>query len=158
MDWSIFLNLSSVIGYICNPERLTDHWSRLEFLNNELKNCTAVCFQVDKSVYIPLLIAAGGGGRGYNGHSESSMELMDHGFSVPGLNGMSGAAGEATSEMPSLDFLVWIYILSMPIIDSFLLISMPQSMPHSINSSRSGKKKRKKIWLYRWSTLFPVDR
>ncbi|KAF4084330.1 hypothetical protein AMELA_G00127450 [Ameiurus melas] len=50
-------------------------------------------FKVEKAVYIPLLIAAGGGGRGYNGHSESSMELMDHGFSVPGLNGMSGAAG-----------------------------------------------------------------
>lgn len=67
------------------------------YLSNALKNCTAVCFQVEKGVYIPLIIAAGGGGRGYNGHSESLMELVDHDFSVPGLNGMSGAAGEDTS-------------------------------------------------------------
>lgn len=66
---------------------------------------------MEKDTYIPLLIAAGGGGRGYNGHSESSMEIVDHDLSVPGLNGMSGAAGEATAEMPLLDFWVWIYIL-----------------------------------------------
>lgn len=63
-------------------------------MNYELRNHMAVCFQVVKGVYIPLLIAAGGGGRGYNGHSESLMELVDHDISVPGLNGMSGASGE----------------------------------------------------------------
>lgn len=57
-----------------------------------------------KGTYIPLLIAAGGGGRGYNGQSESLIESVDD-FSVPGLNGMSGAAGKATSEMPLLDIL-----------------------------------------------------
>ncbi|KAI5618794.1 ALK tyrosine kinase receptor [Silurus asotus] len=50
-------------------------------------------FKAEKGVYIPLLVAAGGGGRGYNGQSESSTELVDHDLSVPGLNGMSGAAG-----------------------------------------------------------------
>ncbi|GAA6092138.1 ALK tyrosine kinase receptor [Tachysurus ichikawai] len=50
-------------------------------------------FKVEKGVYIPLLIAAGGGGRGYNGNSEGLMELVDHDLSIPGLNGMSGAAG-----------------------------------------------------------------
>ncbi|KAF7704683.1 ALK tyrosine kinase receptor isoform X1 [Silurus meridionalis] len=50
-------------------------------------------FKAEKGVHIPLLVAAGGGGRGYNGQSESSTELVDHDLSVPGLNGMSGAAG-----------------------------------------------------------------
>lgn len=61
---------------------------------------------MQKESYIPLLIAAGGGGRGYNGHTESSMETVDHDLSVPGLNGMSGAAGEATAQMLFLDFRV----------------------------------------------------
>lgn len=75
------------------------------FWGNELKNCIAVCLQVEKGVYIPLLIAAGGGGRGYNGNSEGLMELVDHDLSIPGLNGMSGAAGKSTSTNAIIRFL-----------------------------------------------------
>lgn len=49
--------------------------------------------QVDKGVYIPLIIAAGGGGRGYSSQSETQLEQMDYDPSQPGRNGKSSAAG-----------------------------------------------------------------
>ena len=49
--------------------------------------------QVDKGVYIPLIIAAGGGGRGYSSPVETQMEQMDYDLSQPGRNGKSNAAG-----------------------------------------------------------------
>lgn len=56
---------------------------------------------MQKQSYIPLLIAAGGRGRGRDsgdhGNTESSTEALDHDLSVPGLNGMSGAAGKTTA-------------------------------------------------------------
>uniref|UniRef100_A0A8B9L2G4 Tyrosine-protein kinase receptor n=1 Tax=Astyanax mexicanus TaxID=7994 RepID=A0A8B9L2G4_ASTMX len=50
-------------------------------------------FKVENGVYVPLLIAAGGGGRGYSSHSENQEEDVEHDPSVPGRNGISGAAG-----------------------------------------------------------------
>ncbi|XP_044021897.1 ALK tyrosine kinase receptor isoform X3 [Siniperca chuatsi] len=50
-------------------------------------------FKVDKGVYIPLIIAAGGGGRGYSSQSETQLEQMDYDPSQPGRNGKSNAAG-----------------------------------------------------------------
>lgn len=44
-------------------------------------------------VHIPLLIAAGGGGRGYSSQSETPEEVMDRDPSIPGRNGKSGTAG-----------------------------------------------------------------
>ncbi len=49
--------------------------------------------QVDKGVYIPIIIAAGGGGRGYSSQSETQLEQMDYDLSQPGRNGKSNAAG-----------------------------------------------------------------
>ncbi|XP_029972923.1 ALK tyrosine kinase receptor isoform X2 [Salarias fasciatus] len=50
-------------------------------------------FKVDKGVYTPLIIAAGGGGRGYSSQSENQLEQMDYDPSQPGRNGKSNAAG-----------------------------------------------------------------
>ncbi|XP_036398162.1 ALK tyrosine kinase receptor [Megalops cyprinoides] len=50
-------------------------------------------FKMEKGVYVPLLIAAGGGGRGYSSQSESQIEILDRNPLVPGRNGKSGAAG-----------------------------------------------------------------
>ncbi|KAK2826374.1 hypothetical protein Q5P01_020588 [Channa striata] len=50
-------------------------------------------FKVEKDVYIPLIIAAGGGGRGYSSQSETQLEQMDYDPSQPGRNGKSNAAG-----------------------------------------------------------------
>nr|XP_057947022.1 ALK tyrosine kinase receptor isoform X1 [Doryrhamphus excisus] len=50
-------------------------------------------FKVEKGLQVPLIIAAGGGGRGYSSHSESQLEQMDYDLSQPGRNGKSNAAG-----------------------------------------------------------------
>ncbi|RVE56968.1 hypothetical protein OJAV_G00211530 [Oryzias javanicus] len=50
-------------------------------------------FKVDREVYIPLIIAAGGGGRGYNSQSETQLEQMDYDPNQLGRNGKSHAAG-----------------------------------------------------------------
>nr|XP_020477641.1 ALK tyrosine kinase receptor-like [Monopterus albus] len=50
-------------------------------------------FKVDKGVYIPLIIAAGGGGRGYSSQSQTQLEQMDYDPTQPGRNGKSYAAG-----------------------------------------------------------------
>ncbi|XP_041827228.1 ALK tyrosine kinase receptor isoform X2 [Melanotaenia boesemani] len=50
-------------------------------------------FKVDREVYIPLIIAAGGGGRGYSSQSETQLEQMDYDPAQPGRNGKSQAAG-----------------------------------------------------------------
>ncbi|KAK0132562.1 ALK tyrosine kinase receptor [Merluccius polli] len=50
-------------------------------------------FKVDRDVYTPLIIAAGGGGRAYSSQSESQMEQIDYDPSQPGRNGKSNAAG-----------------------------------------------------------------
>ncbi|XP_033991228.1 ALK tyrosine kinase receptor [Trematomus bernacchii] len=50
-------------------------------------------FKVVKDVFIPLIIAAGGGGRGYSSLSEMQLEQMDYDPSQPGRNGKSSAAG-----------------------------------------------------------------
>ncbi|KAF4102525.1 hypothetical protein G5714_017325 [Onychostoma macrolepis] len=50
-------------------------------------------FKVVNGVHVPLLIAAGGGGRGYSSQSETLEEVMDRDPSIPGRNGKSGAAG-----------------------------------------------------------------
>ncbi|KAM3595297.1 uncharacterized protein V6R79_021199 [Siganus canaliculatus] len=50
-------------------------------------------FKMDKSGYIPLIIAAGGGGRGYSSQSETQLEQMDYDPGRPGRNGKSHAAG-----------------------------------------------------------------
>ncbi|KAG7511008.1 ALK tyrosine kinase receptor [Solea senegalensis] len=50
-------------------------------------------FKVNKDVYTPLIIAAGGGGRGYSSQSGSQLEQMDYDPSQPGRNGKSSAAG-----------------------------------------------------------------
>lgn len=55
--------------------------------------------QVDKGLYKPLIIAAGGGGRGYSSQSESQMEHMDYDPSQPGRNGKSHAAGRVHTAM-----------------------------------------------------------
>lgn len=44
-------------------------------------------------MYIPLIIAAGGGGRGYSSQAETQLEQMDYELSQPGRNGKSYAAG-----------------------------------------------------------------
>lgn len=49
--------------------------------------------QVDKNVYSPLIIAAGGGGRGYSSRLETQLEQMDYYPSQLGRNGKSYAAG-----------------------------------------------------------------
>ncbi|XP_028294863.1 ALK tyrosine kinase receptor [Gouania willdenowi] len=50
-------------------------------------------FKVNRGVYVPLIIAAGGGGRGYSSQSETQLEQMDYDLSQPGRNGKSNAAG-----------------------------------------------------------------
>nr|DBA27344.1 TPA: hypothetical protein GDO54_011503 [Pyxicephalus adspersus] len=50
-------------------------------------------FKVENGKYIPLLIAAGGGGRGYKAKPNIQPERLESNFTVPGLNGKSGAAG-----------------------------------------------------------------
>ncbi|XP_061751711.1 ALK tyrosine kinase receptor [Nerophis ophidion] len=50
-------------------------------------------FKVDNGLHVPLIIAAGGGGRGYSSRSESQLEQMDYELSQPGRNGKSHAAG-----------------------------------------------------------------
>lgn len=49
--------------------------------------------QVDTEVYVPLIVAAGGGGRGYSSQSPTQMEQMDYEPSHLGRNGKSQAAG-----------------------------------------------------------------
>ncbi|KPP61845.1 hypothetical protein Z043_120012 [Scleropages formosus] len=56
-------------------------------------------FKMLKGVPVPLLIAAGGGGRGYSSKSERQEEIMDRDPSVPGRNGRSGAADPRLSEI-----------------------------------------------------------
>lgn len=48
-------------------------------------------YQVDKNLYTPLIIAAGGGGRGYSSRSGSQLEQMD--YDQLGRNGKSHGAG-----------------------------------------------------------------
>lgn len=48
---------------------------------------------MDKGVNIPLIIAAGGGGRGYSSQSEMQQEQMDDDLGQLGRNGKSYAAG-----------------------------------------------------------------
>ncbi|XP_056152315.1 ALK tyrosine kinase receptor [Lampris incognitus] len=50
-------------------------------------------FKVDKDVCTPLIIAAGGGGRGYSSRSETLHERLDDDPNLPGRNGKSHAAG-----------------------------------------------------------------
>ncbi|XP_023208277.1 ALK tyrosine kinase receptor isoform X2 [Xiphophorus maculatus] len=50
-------------------------------------------FKVDRGVYIPLIVAAGGGGRGYSSQSETQLEQMDYDPSQPGRNGKSHSSG-----------------------------------------------------------------
>lgn len=45
-------------------------------------------------MYVPLIIAAGGGGRGYSSQAETQLEQMDYELSQHGRNGKSYAAGE----------------------------------------------------------------
>ena len=56
-------------------------------------NCDQQMTQVDKGVYVPLIIAAGGGGRGYNSQSQTQLEQMDYDPNQLGRNGKSHAAG-----------------------------------------------------------------
>lgn len=49
--------------------------------------------QMENGIHKPLLIAAGGGGRGYNSHADDQKEIMDTDPQVPGRNGLSAAAG-----------------------------------------------------------------
>lgn len=57
---------------------------------------------MDKGVYIPLLIAAGGGGRGYSSQSDTQLEQMDYDLSQPGRNGKSRAAGTPQTAMTAM--------------------------------------------------------
>ncbi|KAL2099458.1 hypothetical protein ACEWY4_005938 [Coilia grayii] len=50
-------------------------------------------FKMVNGSHRPLLIAAGGGGRGYNSHAEHQEEIMDTDPHVLGSNGLSAAAG-----------------------------------------------------------------
>ncbi|XP_063775488.1 ALK tyrosine kinase receptor [Pseudophryne corroboree] len=51
-------------------------------------------FKMENGKYIPLLIAAGGGGRAYRAKANIIQpERLENNFTVPGLNGKSGAAG-----------------------------------------------------------------
>ncbi|KAM6913051.1 ALK tyrosine kinase receptor [Xenentodon cancila] len=50
-------------------------------------------FKVDGEVFVPLIIAAGGGGRGYSSQAETQLEQMDYDPSQLGRNGKSHAAG-----------------------------------------------------------------
>lgn len=56
-------------------------------------NVLSITTQVDKGVYIPLIIAAGGGGRGYSSQAETQLEQMDYELRQHGRNGKSYAAG-----------------------------------------------------------------
>ncbi|XP_075060482.1 ALK tyrosine kinase receptor [Mixophyes fleayi] len=51
-------------------------------------------FKIENGKYIPLLIAAGGGGRAYRAKANVvHPERLENNFTVPGINGKSGAAG-----------------------------------------------------------------
>ncbi|XP_077341503.1 ALK tyrosine kinase receptor-like [Lithobates pipiens] len=51
-------------------------------------------FKMENGKYVPLLIAAGGGGRAYKAKANVVQpERLENNFTVPGLNGKSGAAG-----------------------------------------------------------------
>lgn len=56
-------------------------------------NLLSITTQVDNGVYVPLIIAAGGGGRGYSSQAETQLEQMDYELSQHGRNGKSYAAG-----------------------------------------------------------------
>lgn len=49
--------------------------------------------QIANGTHKPLLIAAGGGGKGYNSHSGDQKEITDMDPKVLGRNGLSAAAG-----------------------------------------------------------------
>lgn len=48
---------------------------------------------MENGAYIPLIIAAGGGGRGYSSQAETQLEQMDYELGQQGRNGKSYAAG-----------------------------------------------------------------
>uniref|UniRef100_A0AAV2JAY4 receptor protein-tyrosine kinase n=1 Tax=Knipowitschia caucasica TaxID=637954 RepID=A0AAV2JAY4_KNICA len=50
------------------------------------------CPNVERNQYVPLIIAAGGGGRGYSSPSDTQLEQMDYNLSQPGRNGKSHSA------------------------------------------------------------------
>lgn len=62
--------------------------------------------QVDKEVYNPLIIAAGGGGRGYSSLSETQLEQMDYDPNQPGRNGKSNAAGTLRTALVCVQLIV----------------------------------------------------
>lgn len=48
---------------------------------------------MENGAYVPLIIAAGGGGRGYSSQAETQLEQMDYELGQQGRNGKSYAAG-----------------------------------------------------------------
>lgn len=48
---------------------------------------------MENGAYVPLIIAAGGGGRGYSSQAETQLEQMDYEVGQQGRNGKSYAAG-----------------------------------------------------------------
>lgn len=59
--------------------------------------------QMKDGVPVPLIIAAGGGGRAYGAKTDTfHAERLENNSSVLGLNGNSGAAGKASRACASL--------------------------------------------------------
>lgn len=56
--------------------------------------------QVENGAYVPLIVAAGGGGRGYSSQSDTQEEQMDFDPGHPGRNGKSNAAGDVPEGHP----------------------------------------------------------
>lgn len=55
---------------------------------------------MENGVYVPLIIAAGGGGRGYSSQAETQLEQMDYELGQQGRNGKSYAAGKHVAASP----------------------------------------------------------
>ncbi|KAJ7991217.1 hypothetical protein DPEC_G00295030 [Dallia pectoralis] len=89
-------NANGMLNKICVEQTSFDNKTQVKGGGGGGGGATYV-FKVLRGVHIPLIIAAGAGGRGYSSQSESQEELIDR-PDVLGRNGKSGAAGGSTSE------------------------------------------------------------
>uniref|UniRef100_A0A6Q2YL48 Tyrosine-protein kinase receptor n=1 Tax=Esox lucius TaxID=8010 RepID=A0A6Q2YL48_ESOLU len=84
-------NTNGMLNKICVEQTPFDNKTQVKGGGGGGGGATYV-FKVQRGVHIPLIIAAGGGGRGYSSQSESQEELIDS-PDIMGRNGKSGAAG-----------------------------------------------------------------
>lgn len=83
--------------YTCNPGL----WGLQSGSLARLPISDCLSGQMKDGVPVPLIIAAGGGGRAYGAKTDAfHPERLENNSSVLGLNGYSGAAGKAVQASP----------------------------------------------------------